>query len=581
MTSGESVGELGRAGWLETIRAAVRPPTSFVGSLAKRPALALSGMFSSTIALLWTVFPPETRALVIDEWAYLKAAARMGLGAAYRPDPTAVAADLVPVTFAAVAGRLLGDELFWLRFASAASFIAMGILAYLLAARLGASAGWAVACGLAAVVNPVVMPLAVTGMSDLPASALCWATVLLGVIYFSRRSRAALAGCCVLGALSALTRPTAAVPLVVVTGLTLFDKGSGRRRFVDAATGAAGLGIVGGFLWVFSEDTASTRHYLDVAALAPLVTWAKMATLYPLHVLLYLALVAIPISAGLFFAKSCRSRLRAGAVAGGVLAFMAGVATSPGSLRFPYMSWGSVVAANGIGGGDRPPLPTWLLLAVSAVVGASLGVIGASSVSVMRASSYRLRTETARRAAVAVPPGPCLFVALAILGLLAAGAVMGLAFRDGRTGYDRYLIPLFGPAIALLSSRLSGSFRLNRIAVAVACGTIVVAVVVGVQEWHAQRRVAWAELEALTRSGVPATKIDGGFEWTAFHQPPNYVPRYADSRNVPWYIREFAPSTDREWVLSATRLEGYEVVETVRWESWLREGFLYLQRRLG
>ncbi len=581
MSTSESVQEVGRAGWFQAIRAVGGTASSFVGSLARRPVLALSGMFTTTVVLLWTVFPPETRALVIDEWAYLKAAARMGLSAAYRPDPTAVAADLVPVTFAAVAGRLLGDELFWLRFASAASFVAMGILGYLLASRLGASSGWAAACGLVAVVNPVVMPLAVTGMSDLPASALCWAAVLLGVIYFARRSRGALAGCCVLGALSALTRPSAAVPLVALAGLTLFDKRSGRRRIVDAAAGAAGLGMVGGFLWIFSEDTVSTRHYLDFAALAPLGSWVKMATLYPLQVLLYLALVAIPISAGLFFAGSCRWRLRAGAAVGGGLAFLAGVATSPGSLRFPYMSWGSVVAANGIGGGERPPLPTWLLLAVSVLVGASLGVITASSGEVRRACYSRLRNDASGPVAIAVRPGPSSFVALTILGLLAAGAVMGLAFRDGRTGYDRYLIPLFGPSIALLSSRLSGPFRLNRIAVGVACGTILVTVVVGVQEWHAQRRIAWAELEALTKSGVSATRIDGGFEWSAFHQPSNYVPRYADSRNVPWYIREFAPWTDREWVLSATRLEGYEVVETVRWEGWLRDGTLYLQRRVG
>lgn len=545
---------------------------------AHRPGAAVGAALIGAVAAIRWVFPASTRAVVIDEWAYLKATRGLGRASVFGPDPTAVAPDLIPVILSAAIARLVGNELAWLRTASAVSFVAMGVLAYLIAVELGAGRRWAVACGIAAVVNPVAMPLAVTGMSDLPGAALLWAACLLGLKYFERPSTASLLGCCLLSVAAASTRPPGAIPVTVLTVLALFGVTAARRYRAGVFAGVTTLAAVGIGIAAYSGGTSSTVHYLKEAIDAPWGVWAKMMLLYPLQVGLYIALAAIPISAGVVAANRGRRRLRGAALLGGVVGMVGAALSKPGVLEFPYMAWGSVAAPNGIGGGDRQQLPSALLVLISILVGSSLGVLIASVFDRGDAEAAGWSRPVRGLASAIRHPTPRTFVAGVVVLLLGVGAVMGFAFDDGRTGYDRYLIPLFGPGIALASSKISGR-KIHLPALAATSLVVAGAVVVGVQDWYAHRRATWSELEALKSNGVPATKIDGGFEWSAYHQPVDYAPTFDARDNVPWYIKEFAPSTDREYVLSSSVLEGYVVIGTVRWESWIRAGELYLQRR--
>jgi hypothetical protein len=548
----------------------------------RRPGVGIGGVLLGAVAAILSVFPPSTRAVVIDEWAYVKAARHLGRSAVFAPDPTAVAPDLIPVGLSALAGRLVGSELAWLRAASAISFVAMGMLAYLIACELGATRRLAIACGIASVVNPIVLPLVTTGMSDLPGAAFCWGAILFGVRYFKRCRIPDAIACSVLSAAAAATRPPGIVAVAGVVALCLVGMVRRRRYAGGFLVGSLTLVAWAIAMAVYAEDSASTIHYLSRAFLAPPRIWAKMTVLYPTQVLLYIALIALPMSAGILIADRRRRSTVWGASLGGLAGFVGAVLSKPGVLRFPYMSWGSVVASNGIGGGDRPVLPALLLIAVSSVVGSSLGVLATSvlanrirrpldrdRVGIVRQISHRLSR-----------PDSTTYVLVVVGCLIAVSATMGFAFEDGRTGYDRYLIPLFGPTLALVASRLTAN-KMSRAAFVVASVIVIGVVIVGVQDWYAHRNATWAALEALSASGVPPTEIDGGFEWSAYHQPLEYVPRFDSKSAVPWYIREFAPNTDREYVLSSSIGDRYEVIGTVRWKSWVREGTLYLQRRMS
>ncbi|MER3395265.1 MAG: hypothetical protein C4319_00550 [Acidimicrobiia bacterium] len=553
-----------------------------MNALRRWPHGLVGGAVAAVTLALYSVFPPSIRAVVIDEWAYLKAAKQLASLGAYRPDPTAIAPDLVPVAISAALGKIAGHELLWLRAASAVSFVAMGVIAYFLAIEVGTPKRFAIVCGIVSAANPIAMPLAVTGMSDLPAAAFLWAAIIFGIRYLRKLSLSAALWCSVASLAAASIRPIGIVPLAVLVGYSILAIGRNKRNWTGAVVGAVAVGIFLVGVSQYAEDTVSTVHYLYEASLAPARVWAKMIVLYPTQVGLYLSLVAAPLSAGVLVGNFRKMRIVIGAVVGGAIGGFAATVTSPGTLRFPYMSWGSVIAANGVGGGDRPFLPGGLLVAISSVVGASAGVL---LVAVAMRTRKAKRSERlfswqglraiSSREAVTVS----LYLAVVVLCLAVVNGVMGFAFEDARTGYDRYLIPLFGPALALIAHRLS-SLKNEWTVWAVACVLVVALTTIGVQDWAAQRRTAWAELESLTLSGVPATKIDGGFEWSADHQPAEYAPAFDPKSYVPWYIREFAPYTDREYVLSGSVLDGYQVVKTIRWKSWFREGKLYLQVRL-
>lgn len=287
----------------------------------------------------------------------------------------------------------------------------------------------------------------------------------------------------------------------------------------------------------------------------------------------------------------------------------------PGRFRFPYMSWGSIVASNGIGGGDRPPLPAWLLVGISAIVGASAALAGFVLVREIRArrvgitkGMMTVEARTARgadslflglddpRAAVGGSRGDGMhpvagsfgelvwrhrvfcFVAMVAIASAVVVGVMGLAFTDERTGYDRYVLPTAAVVVCLVASGLRNA-PASRVAMLAAALAMVVPAVVGIQEWKASRVSAWRSLEELVSGGVSPLEVDGGFEWTAYYNPTGYPPRYEvrGAQELPWYIREFAPAVRRTYVLDSRRIEGYEVVREIRWRGWFRDGVLYLQ----
>ncbi len=528
------------------------------------------------------VFPPSARALVVDEWAYLKAVEHFARTGVFRPDPTAVSPDFIPIALSAGLGKLWGGELAWLRLVSVVSFILGGVILYRLATELGVRKRWATAAAMCAVANPIALPLAVTGMTDLAAAALFWGTCLAAIRYLKDPSRRLLIGFCVLSAAAASIRPIGAIPLAVFVVLAGIAPGMRRRCKEILLWGSFTLAVTLGGYTLFAQQSVSTVHYLEDALSASKWVWAKMLFLFPVHVFLYLCLVAIPVSVTLLASDARRRNMAAPVVAGAAAALLGASLTGPGLLRFPYMSWGSIFASNGIGGGDRPELPPALLIAISVAVGISSAVL----VWTLLQSRDRFGEEKFSRgrfsfretAAALEDPSAGLFI-VAVVGLtLIATAAMGFAFDDIRTGYDRYQVPLLGLAMVWICGRISDR-QVNLAAFGISLALVVVLVVVGIQDWRAHRNAAWSELEALSAGGVPPTKIDGGFEWSAYHQPLDYTPVFDTPEDAPWYVREFAPSLDREFVLSSSRLAGYEVIRTVRWKSWVRSGTLYLQRR--
>lgn len=167
-------------------------------------------------------------------------------------------------------------------------------------------------------------------------------------------------------------------------------------------------------------------------------------------------------------------------------------------------------ASDGVLPGVKPslfPQPLWFVLQVLALA----GVIGLVLLlgSVLVSAAQRRRT-----AAPGGGPGP-LLVAFAGLALAAA---LAPALR-GSSLFDRYLYPAAAGVMALILWRLGAaeiSRKASRGALAL-LGLLLAATMVLDIESIRFDRARWDVGEDAVRDGVPAGRIDAGYEWTGYH----------------------------------------------------------------
>jgi hypothetical protein len=142
--------------------------------------------------------------------------------------------------------------------------------------------------------------------------------------------------------------------------------------------------------------------------------------------------------------------------------------------------------------------------------------------------------------------------------------------------FDRYLLPLGVVTPLLLASSAGRGAR--RPALLAAAGALLLALaafsVAATHDYFAWNRARWDALRELKSQGIAPASIDGGFE---FNGPHLYS---EDFQKVPgkswWWVR------DDEYIVAFSRIPGYRVVNSHRWDRWLfrRPGLIYTLRRL-
>ena len=111
--------------------------------------------------------------------------------------------------------------------------------------------------------------------------------------------------------------------------------------------------------------------------------------------------------------------------------------------------------------------------------------------------------------------------------------------------------------------------------------------VAGTHDYLAWNRARFAGLATLEAAGVPATAIDGGFEYNAWHFAPSGGPGPSNdearpgqppSRRSWWWV------VDDRFIVSFRPLPGYEVHRRLPFRRWLPPGVgqvLILERNSG
>ncbi len=239
-----------------------------------------------------------------------------------------------------------------------------------------------------------------------------------------------------------------------------------------------------------------------------------------------------------------------------------------------------------------PPLPAWFWWTVT-----GMSLFGGTLLASILTGTGMLMVRRWRSRGLAGQDLPRSFFLLATLVYLLPLIVGGANF------FDRYLLPVMPPLLALLATfhqggrapaptaggavrpseerareRTGGKERRAAVkwmmgGLGLAC--LAVYTIWGTHDYFAWNRVRWAGLaDLMARHGLTPREVDGGFEFNGLHRyDPAFVPRNGRS----WWA-----SASDTFVLSFTPVPGCQVVERWPFSRWpLPDGEILVLRRAG
>ena len=563
--------------------------------------------FAATAFIVPTLLDVATT----DDWGYTRSVEILLDEGRLTVLPAVAATAVFQILWGALFGTVFGMSLGVMRLATVV-MVALGALAlYALGRDLGVTKGRAALGTAVYLFNPLTFSLAYTFMTDPYFTSLLIISTALyvhglrrppggsqpvdptdgepvpGVLTYGNRWL--IAGSIVAG-LAFLTRQQGAlipvgVALYLLAARQLWPARSwraniGRLLLLLRVGGPTAVMLISYYLWLrfFNEVPTVQTGFLDAALdLGWSGTWTLFRNLSYIE-LAYLGILTLPLSLPAVFGLP--RVLRGMRVSGWVVfwalqaVMLVGVASLWSLDRFmPYI--GQFVGWSGIGPpdvlGSRPAL--WDLefrrwLTAAAVLGALLLLAILAS----RIGSGRsvLRSRTGLVVAM---------LAVQVVGILPP------SFQYINRGYslDRYLLPLVPLTIVLVLWALRDRWLLQPLGWAM-IAAIAVYSVMGTRDYLVYMDSVWGYARYANTLGITNQQLDAGAAWDGYYLYTYGLDNGINPRtpNGPWWVYFYGAPTDSTFVISGTPRDGYRVVESRVYDSWLREApqFLFLLRRL-
>ena len=479
---------------------------------------------------------------------------------------------------------VLGDHQ-WVLDLSASVLVVAGLAAAYRLARVIAGGPAAIVAVATVAAAPGFVRDAGTFMTDGPALAVSTIGLLAGfeAAGASGRRRWLLeAGCVAAGCWAFSIRELAiAGPLAVLAVRWLAEPR--RRRPLGA-----GIAALGAFCVAFTSWRGRLAGGQPYDGRPPVFTITELV----IGVVFTTCLFLVPVLAATAprWWRPVRPTARAvGTAVGGLVAVLP-VLYAPGSWTHRYQ-WltGDYLDPRGINGdklliGSRPRLLPPLGWAGVEAVAVIAGVVVFGLVAEALAGIVSTRSRRGLHSWSAASLGVRVLVAhLAIVfGLLVVAIVV-----NGAT-FDRYL----WPAVLSAGILLLGAFPLTppsewhpaalQVAVGVAAAFAVVSLLVTLDS-DAFDGIRWRTAQEAVRAGVPAGRVDAGFEWSGYHAATVVADANAsgDRQRPYWLAMVRAPAACVELTVSKQTDPGLSLIGVRRWRTWLvmGESTLYEYRR--
>jgi len=527
----------------------------------RRDCLAIA--LAATLPLL--LLAPLRDTPFIDDWTYAWSVENLLRGGGLARLDWSVHANAFQVLWGALFCLPGGLSFIALR-ASTWALGTSGLIAlYLLLRQLGISRRDTLLGTAVFGLNPIVFTLTFTFMTDVPFVALAIWSSLAMVLALDRRSEAWL-GAAALGAGLAVAVRSVGVVLPVAMALTLLGAAGGwgrhPRRLLIALLP---LAVFAALVW---WATTHVRAVTDLAGIAdsPVsrvrnlsygVRRLPRSTIDALgSTVNALGLALIPV----LVAGARRRGIPASLGATAALAALLGIGGLGDTGYAPPLVEASIWALRELGTAEAlvpayasmgPQPLTWLLVPV-ALLGSGLAV----------AAVWRRRRLRASE----------VFLGLTLVGHFLLVALLWLF-------YDRYMLPLLVPALALVL--MNQPVRRPAIALG-GLAALAALSLVGMGDHLAYDRAVWLAVDQLRRLGARDAEINAGYAVNGWLQyaHPEHAPRDADGKpRIPW-INGGKDDPLRYWVANQP-VAGYETLQAIPYRRWLgRSGRVFVLERL-
>ena len=562
------------------------------------------------------VVPTLTNVATTDDWGYTRSVEILLDEGRLTVLPAVAATAVFQILWGALFGTIFGMSLGVMRLATVV-MVALGAIAlYAMARDLGVTKGRAALGTAVYLFNPLTFSLAFSFMTDPYFTSLLIISTALYVHGVQRRPaadhqdaatgtgpgdrpgtmanghRAIVAGSVVAG-LAFLTRQQGAlipvgVALYLLAAGQLWPARSWRANLGKVALllrvgGPTAVMLIGYYLWLrfFNEVPAVQTGFLRAALdLGWSGAWTLFRNLSFIE-LAYLGLLTLPIvlPAIVGLATVLRGTRTWGWSVFWLLqaVMLVGVAGYWSQGKFmPYI--GQFFCRSGIGPPDvlgarpdliDPDLRRWLTAAA---------VLGALLMLAILAGRVGSATSPLRSRAGLV---------LAMLAIQVVG-ILPPSFQYINRGYslDRYLLPLLPLTIVLVLWALRGRWLVQPLGWAMIAAVAVFSVM-GTRDYLVYMDSVWAYARYANSIGITNEQLDAGAAWDGYYLytyglENGISPRTPYTEGRPWWVTFYGAPTDSSYAISGTPRDGYTIVESRIYDSWLRDApqRLFLLRRI-
>ncbi len=576
-----------------------------------RSHLALLFVLAAFAATAFIV-PTLLNVATTDDWGYTRSVEILLDEGRLTVLPAVAATAVFQILWGALFGTVFGMSLGIMRLATVV-MVALGSIAlYAMCRDLGVTKGRAALGTAVYLFNPLTFSLAYSFMTDPYFTSLLIISTAFYVNGIRRLpsadttdgsdansrsdflgggNRALVAGSVVAG-LAFLTRQQGAL---IPVGVALYLLAAGQLwpvrswrvnlRKVALLTSVGGLTaviLIGYYLWLrfFNEVPAVQTGFLQrVLELGWAGAWTLFRNLSYIEIA-YLGILTLPL---VLPAVVGLPKVLGGMRVSGWVVFWAlqavllvGVASLWSLDRLmPYI--GQFIGWSGIGPpdvlGSRPALMEldfrrWLTAA--SVLGALL------MLAILASRIGSARSVLRSRAGLVV----------AILVVQVVG-ILPPSFQYFNRGYslDRYLLPLLPLTIVLVLWALRERRLFQPLGWAMIAAVAVFSVM-GTRDYLVYMDSVWSYARYANTLGITNEQLDAGAAWDGYYLYTygleNGISPRTQGPDRPWWVTFYGAPTDSTFVISGTPRDGYRIVESRIYDSWLRDDpqFLFLLRRL-
>lgn len=524
-------------------------------------AFALASLVFLYLALA-LVLPIDTDAPIVDEPLYASSALEWARTGSIQISGLSMANAVFDTIWGGLFARVLGETYGALRTSTLVLTALSGPFLYWMCRNLGAHRLVSLLATAAYLLNPLMLVLSATFMTDAHFTAL----VVMSFAFFTYsltsqdRTTVALFAGSALASVAFLSRPQALV-IPLAAALTLIFRSENRSKAVDfLALGALPAAVfVAHAVWTARVGAPFIRE-LSMHSLVErgMEDAGPFAGKLLLMASIYIGLIALPVLPLLRTrAVGLSSRrplliltLRLG------LASLYAVMLISGYDPTDRQTW---MLPNGLGAvershlGERPELwPGWFqgLLGLLAVFSTYVWAVNALG-------EWRMRNSTLR-----------VFVFLSGGGLMVGALVAAMTFQSDI--FDRYWLPL----IPLIFAVAAASAYRSVWRMALSAFLISAIGIFGVLGTHdaltAHDAVAQFAEESVRELGISPLEFEGGAAWSAMtFGIADDGPQHLLGRPGPFWVKFYAVATSPEYGVALEPLEGYEIIASREFPSVL------------